>query len=103
MSAVAKTGSAVTYPPDAPIADVRARLSRHLDELADEDLFRLAEDLLPEEFGGEPHVQEPLMFTVEESEARLARGIAELEARNTIPWEDVKARLRAKMASRVQG
>ena len=96
-------------------AAARQRLLEYIERLPNEEVLPLAERLLPptltptpapadtSEETGEVDLNDPLIYTEEEGRARIEKIVAELEAgAKTIPWEEVKAELRARQAARVQ-
>ena len=87
----------------------RQRLLEYVERLPDREVLRLAEQLLPPAAAEQPDalsdvdLNDPLLFTEEESRARIEAAVARLEAgEKTIPWAEVKARMHERQAARVQ-
>ena len=92
----------------------RQRLIDFVNALDDEGVEALARQVLPlpppparlevADDGTYPDFEgEPLVFTEAEGRARLEAAVASLKAgEKAIPWEEVKARMRARQAARVQ-
>ncbi len=71
----------------------RQRLKAYIDAMPDEEVAVVANILLPPAPAAPPQGRDPLIFTKEESESRLLKGLAQLDAEQTVPLETFMQRL----------